>query len=99
MQHTVNQRTPEAHGDASSAQNENDTSQDTTDTPEVSEEAQTTEDSAESLLDCMPCPQANDYFDDPDFKYIYTLISADKFEGSDTDLHRLLLSRDQLPYL
>ena len=91
----VHQETPDAQSDASSAQNETDTSQDTPDTTEVSEEVKTTEDSLESPLDPMPSPQPNDYLDDPDFKNIYMLISADKFEGSDTELHRLLLTKDQ----
>ena len=61
----------------------------------MSDETQRTQDSAESLLDFMPCPQPHDYLDDADFKQTYMLISEDKFEGSDKELHRLLLTRDQ----
>ena len=95
-QPTVNQRTPDAQSDASSAQTETDESQTTADTPGVSEETQTTQDSAESLLDFMPCPQPHYYLDDPDFKHIYTLISADKFEGSVTEWARTQSPREQL---
>ena len=86
---------PEVQGDAPPAQNETDTSQDAPDITEVGVEVETTEDSEESLLKLIPRPQPNDYLDDPDFKKIYMLISAEKFEGSDTELHRLLLTKDQ----
>ena len=92
---TVRQETPGAQSDASSAQNETDTSQDAYDTTEVGLEVKTTEDSAESPLTLIPRPQPNDYLDDPDFKQVYMLMSADKFEGTDTELHRLLLTKDQ----
>jgi len=66
-----------------------------TDTAEVTGDMKLESDNPDVPLNFLPKPSQQDYDEDEDFGSIYRFILEDKFQGSEKDYHRLLLTKDQ----